>query len=69
MLLNRISLLTDTLRRPTHDDLSQAATRLLLADVSMVTACLRGDVTSTGGRLEAVLEQVRTALATSDESV
>ena len=66
LLLGRISMLTDALRRAPDDETSRAAARLILADLSMVAARLRGDVTSTSERLTTVLETVRSVLESGD---
>jgi hypothetical protein len=66
LLLGRVSMLTDALRQAPDDDASRTAARLVLADLSMVAARLRGDVALTSERLNTVLEQVRSLLESGD---
>ena len=65
LLLARITSLTDTLRGAEWNDPVRAAARLLLADLAMVAAQLRGNATATGHELTGTLERVRAALERS----
>ncbi len=62
LLLARMASLTDTLRAAEWNDTSRAAARLLLADLAMVAAQLRGNATAIGERLDGTLESVRVSL-------
>jgi hypothetical protein len=62
LLLARIASLTDTLRTADWNDTSRTAARLLLADLAMVTAQLRGRATATSETLATTLEKVRADL-------
>ena len=62
LLLARIASLTGTLRGDEWNDMSRAAARLLLADLAMVSAQLRGNAGALGEQLTGTLENVRRAL-------
>lgn len=62
LLLARMASLTHTLRAEEWNDTSRAAARLLLADLAMVAAQVRGNATAIGERLAGTLENVRVSL-------
>ena len=62
LLLARISSLTDSLRGVELNGPSRAAGRLLLADLAMVAAEIRGNATTVHEQLTATLEDARAAL-------
>lgn len=63
LLLARVAALTDAIRRATSPNgTSRAAFRLLLADLAMVTAQLRGNTTALDERLTRALDDARLAL-------
>lgn len=73
LLLTRIGSLTEALRSaPAGDasdsDVSDTATRLLLADLAMVAAQFRGHTSELGERLAHALEHARLALEGSDKA-
>ena len=66
LLLSRIASLSDTLRDTQGgaewNDASRAAARLLLADLAMVAAEVRGNATALHEQLTATLDDARIAL-------
>ena len=62
LLLVRIAVLTEALRGTESNESSRSATRLLLADVAMVSAQFRGNTNALGERLTRLLEHTRLAL-------
>ena len=68
LLLTRIGSLTDALRSAPSGEASDAATRLLLADLAMVAAQFRGRTGELGERLAHALERTRLALEGSDKA-
>ena len=69
LLLSRIASLSDTLRDTQRgaewNDTSRAAARLLLADLAMVAAEIRGNATAIHEQLTGTLEDARVALERS----
>ena len=66
LLLSRIASLSSTLRdaqgASEWNDTSRAAARLLLADLAMVAADIRGNATALNQQLAATIEDARIAL-------
>lgn len=63
LLLTRVAALTNALRRAKPaNGMSRAASRLLLADLAMVTAQLRANTNALDGRLTRALDDARAAL-------
>lgn len=62
LLLARIASLTETLRGAESNEASRTAAHLLLADLAMVAAQIRGNTNALGERLAHVLENVRLTL-------
>ena len=62
LLLVRIAVLTEALRGAESNESSRSATRLLLADVAMVSAQFRGNTNALGERLTRMLEHTRLAI-------
>jgi hypothetical protein len=65
LLLARIASLTGALSGAESNESSRIAARLLLSDVAMVAAQLRGNTNALGERLTRVLENVRLTLESS----
>jgi hypothetical protein len=62
LLLDRLAALTRALRGADASDTSRIAARLLLADVAMAAARLRGDASTHAASLMRVLDDVREIL-------
>ena len=62
LLLARIASLTETLRGAASNEASRTAAHLLLADLAMVAAQVRGNTNALGERLTHVLANVRLTL-------
>ena len=65
MLVARIKLLTEALRGAAAGDAARLASRLLVADLSQVTAQFRGRTNGIRASLESAVAEMRAALAAS----
>jgi hypothetical protein len=67
LLLDRLAALTRALRGADASDSSRIAARLLLADVAMTTAGIRGEASAHEASLTRVLDDVREILERTGE--
>jgi hypothetical protein len=65
LLIARITLLTEALRQAEVTDATRLAERMLLADLSQVTAQFRGRTNGIRASLETAIEEMRAALGTN----
>jgi hypothetical protein len=68
LLLDRVATLTGALRGADGHDVSHVAARVLLADLAMVAAHLRGHASAHGASLARVLDSVREILDRTGET-